>query len=44
MLNVDKKSLKEQEIRTMFISPALYAKGWKVPTNMREEYYFTACR
>ncbi|MDO4971227.1 MAG: DEAD/DEAH box helicase family protein [Bacteroidales bacterium] len=43
-MNVDKKSLKEQEIRTMFISPALVAKGWQVPTNMREEYYFTAGR
>ena len=28
----------------MFISPALVAKGWQVPTNMREEYYFTAGR
>ena len=25
----------------MFISPALNTKGWVVPTNMREEYYFT---
>lgn len=37
----DKKELKEQEIRTMFIFPALKNKGWKVPVNMREEYYFT---
>ena len=25
----------------MFISPALKDKGWEVPANMREEYYFT---
>ena len=37
----NKKELKEQEIRTMFISPALKDKGWEVPVNMREEYYFT---
>ncbi len=37
----DKKELKEQEIRTMFISPALKDKGWEVPVNMREEHYFT---
>lgn len=44
MNEVNKKSLKEQEVRTLFISPALYSKGWKVPSNMREEYYFTAGR
>lgn len=36
-----KKDLKEQEIRTKYITPALNDKGWDVPTNMREEYYFT---
>lgn len=41
MMNVNKKELKEQEIRTMFITPALKAKGWEVMKNMREEYYFT---
>lgn len=40
MMNVNKKELKEQEIRTMFITPALKAKGWEVMKNMREEYYF----
>lgn len=40
-MNVNKKDLKEQEIRTMFISPALNNKGWIVPVNMREEKYFT---
>ena len=40
-MNVDKKELKEQEIRSLFISPALNAKGWNVSKNMREEYYFT---
>lgn len=40
-MEVNKKDLKEQEIRTMFISPALNNKGWKVPVNMREEKYFT---
>ena len=40
-MNVNKKELKEQEIRTMFITPALKEKGWEVLKNMREEYYFT---
>ena len=40
-MDVNKKDLKEQEIRTMFISPALNNKGWIVPVNMREEKYFT---
>lgn len=44
IIDVNKKDLKEQEVRTMFISPALNSKGWKVPVNMREEYYFTAGR
>lgn len=35
------KELKEQEIRTLFITPALQQKGWAVSVNMREEYYFT---
>ena len=41
MMNANKKELKEQEIRTMFITPALKEKGWEVLKNMREEYYFT---
>lgn len=40
-MDIDKKELKEQEIRTMFITPALNNKGWEVANNMREEYYFT---
>lgn len=40
-MDINKKDLKEQEIRTMFISPALNNKGWAVPVNMREEKYFT---
>lgn len=40
-MNINKNDLKEQEIRTMFITPALNNKGWKVGDNMREEYYFT---
>ena len=40
-MNVNKKELKEQEIRTLFITPALKEKGWEVLKNMREEYYFT---
>lgn len=40
-MDVNKKELKEQEIRTLFISPALKDKGWEVPVNMREEFYFT---
>lgn len=41
MMNINKKELKEQEIRTLFITPALKEKGWEVLKNMREEYYFT---
>ena len=41
MMDVNKKELKEQEIRTLFITPALKEKGWEVSKNMREEYYFT---
>ena len=41
MMNVNKKELKEQEIRTLFITPALKEKGWEVLKNMREEFYFT---
>ena len=40
-MDVNKKELKEQEIRTLFITPALQNKGWEVCKNMREEYYFT---
>ena len=40
-MEVNKKELKEQEIRTLFITPALQRKGWAVSVNMREEYYFT---
>lgn len=38
-MEVNKKELKEQEIRTLFITPALQRKGWAVSVNMREEYY-----
>ena len=38
-MEVNKKELKEQEIRTLFITPALQQKGWAVSVNMREEYY-----
>ena len=38
---VSKKELTEQEIRTLFITPALKEKGWQVNVNMREEYHFT---
>ena len=41
MITADKKDLKEQEIRTLYISPALKNKGWETGQNMREEYYFT---
>ena len=40
-MEVNKKKLKEQEIRTLLITPALQQKGWAVSVNMREEYYFT---
>ena len=40
-MEVNKKKLKEQEIRTLLITPALQQKGWAVSINMREEYYFT---
>ena len=38
-MEINKKELKEQEVRTMFITPALQQKGWAVSVNMREEYY-----
>lgn len=34
-MEVNKKDLKEQEIRTLFITPALQQKGWAVSVNMR---------
>lgn len=40
-MDISKKDLKEQEIRTKYITPALNQKGWQVTVNMREEYYFT---
>lgn len=33
-MNVNKKELKEQEIRTLFITPALKESGWEVLKNM----------
>lgn len=44
IMETSKKDLKEQEIRTMFITPALVSKGWMTGVNMREEYAFTAGR
>ena len=41
MMDINKKELKEQEIRTLFITPALNKSGWEVLKNMREEFYFT---
>ena len=32
-MEVNKKELKEQEIRTLFITPALQRKGWAVSVN-----------
>ena len=40
-MDINKKELKEQEIRTLFITPALNKSGWEVLNNMREEFYFT---
>lgn len=40
MITVDKKELKEQEIR-IYITPTLKNKNYEVLNNMREEYYFT---
>lgn len=40
-MDISKKDLKEQEIRTKYITPALNQKGWQTTVNMREEYYFT---
>lgn len=38
-MNVDKKELKEQEIRSLFISPALNAKGWNVSRIYGKNYF-----
>ena len=40
-MDVDKKKLKEHEIRTIYITPALTGKGWEIGKTAREEYYFT---
>ncbi len=40
---IDKKSLTEAEIRTRYITPALYRSGWEA-SQVREEFYFTKGR
>lgn len=35
-MEVNKNELKEQEIHTMFITPAHQRKGWTVSVNMRK--------
>ena len=40
---MNKKELTEAEIRTQFITPALYRAGWDAP-QVREEFYFTKGR
>jgi len=40
-MDVDKKKLKEHEIRTIYITPSLTDKGWEIGKTAREEYYFT---
>ena len=40
-MDVDKKKLKEHEIRTIYITPALTGKAWEIGKTAREEYYFT---
>ena len=41
---MDKKQLTETEIRTRFITPALYAAGWDKHKQIREEYSVSAGR
>lgn len=41
---MDKKSLRESDIRTKFIAPALRRAGWDEMTQIREEVYFTKGR
>jgi type I restriction enzyme R subunit len=43
-VNMDKKSLSEQDIRTKFITPAIVKSGWDIQTQLREEVTFTAGR
>ncbi|MYB33589.1 MAG: restriction endonuclease, partial [Gammaproteobacteria bacterium] len=40
---MNKKILTEAEIRTRYITPALYRSGWD-PTQIREEFHFTKGR
>jgi len=35
---MDKKSLKETEIRTRYITPAIIEAGWDIHSQVREEY------
>ena len=44
MCDFDKKNLKEQEIRTRYITPAIKKSGWNIMTQVREEYAITAGR
>ncbi len=43
-MNISKKDLSEQDIRTKFITPAIKSAGWDEMTQLREEVYFTAGR
>ncbi|MBM96338.1 MAG: restriction endonuclease [Oceanospirillaceae bacterium] len=41
---MDKKTLKETEIRTRFITPAIVEAGWDIHSQVREEYSVSAGR
>ncbi|WP_193215123.1 EcoAI/FtnUII family type I restriction enzme subunit R [Luteolibacter marinus] len=41
---MNKKDLKEADIRTKFITPAIQKAGWDIMTQVREEVYFTKGR
>ncbi len=41
---IDKSARSEQEIRTLYITPAIQAAGWDFATQVREEFQLTAGR
>lgn len=43
-MNINKKSLTEQDVRTKYITPAIVAAGWDMVTQMREEVGLTKGR
>lgn len=43
-IDMDKKTLSEQDITSKYVVPALQRSGWDIQTQVREQYSFTAGR